>query len=77
MTIILLFAERQICLQHYKIKIGIIYTLVNPCGKNKHRYPSTKKRKKKQRRPTAWQSSHTRLQEDKKLYPNDLYNKHG
>ena len=78
MTIILLFVERQICLQHKKIKIEIKYSLVNPCGKNKHRYPaSTKKEKKKQRRPIAWQLSHIRLQEDKKLYPNDLYNKHG
>ena len=44
MTIILLLAERQICLQHLKIKIEIIYLLVNPCGKNKHRYPINKKR---------------------------------
>ena len=36
-----------------KIKIEIIYSLVNPCGKNKHRYPNNKKRKKKQRSPTA------------------------
>ena len=33
------------------LKIEIIYSLVNPCGKNKHRYPINKK--KKQRSPTA------------------------
>ena len=37
-----------------KIKIEIIYSLVNLCGKNKHRYPSTKQKyEKKQRIPTA------------------------
>ena len=46
MTIILLFAKKQICLQHLKIKIEIIYSLVNLCGKNKHRYPINKKKKK-------------------------------
>ena len=61
-----------------KIKIEIIYSLVNPCGKTKHRYPINKKKKKKETEETnSVKSSHTRLQEDKKLYPNDLYNKHG
>ena len=31
------------------IKIKIIYSLVNPSGKNKHRYPIQKLTKKKQR----------------------------
>ena len=30
-----------------KIKIEIIYSLVNPCGKNKHRYSINKKKEKK------------------------------
>ena len=59
-----------------KNKNEIIYSLANPFGKNKPRYPINKKKNKKQRSPTAWQSSHTRLQEDKKLYSNDSYNKH-
>ena len=33
-------------LQHLKVKIEIIYSLVSPCGKNKHRYPINKKEKK-------------------------------
>ena len=36
-----------------KIKIEIIHSLANPCGKNKRRYPISKKEKKKQRSPTA------------------------
>ena len=43
MTIILLLSKRQICLHHLKIKIEVIYSLVNPCGKNKHRHPINKK----------------------------------
>ena len=46
MTIILLLAKRQKCLHHLKIKVEIIYSLVNQCGKNKHRYPSTKKERR-------------------------------
>ena len=46
MSIILLLAERQICLQHYKIKIEIIYSLVNPCEKKNMGTPSTKKKKR-------------------------------
>ena len=60
-----------------KIKIEIIYSLVNPCGKNKHRYPSNKEKKKETEETNSVAITHTRLQEDKKLYPNDLLNKHG
>ena len=87
MTIILLLVKRQLCLQQQNIKIEIIYSLVNPCGKSKHRYPinkkTTKRKTKEKKRNTGDQQrdNHpihcTRLQKDKKLYPNDLYNKHG
>ena len=46
MTIILLLAERQYAWNTKKIKIEIIYSLVNPCVKNKHRYLNNKKEKR-------------------------------
>ena len=41
-----------------KIKIEIIYSLVNPCGKNKHRYPINKKRKENRNKGDQQRDNH-------------------
>ena len=48
------------------IKIEIIYSLVNPCGKNKHRYPINKKKRKRgdQQRDNHPTQSHKRIRDN-------------